>query len=175
MEKLTANQPDIVKRKPALQLFHCFIGQIPHPSQLSKSTFIRIDFNWVNVNGLQESFGENEMQWFERIREACGGESEIVDAPNHEALKQDHQGALLNFFRRLAKVPVPPVSLIDYKIPIPLSEQIPLYVYNDIREYNQPYFKHGYGTEKLDLSSNGYVNQTKCNNKTFECHSPFVH
>ena len=124
---------------------------------MPKGTILRIDFNWINVNGLQETFGENEIQWFEKIREACGGESEIVDNPNHEALKQDHRGALLNLFLRLAKVPVPPVPLIDYKIPIPMSEQMPLYVYNDIREYNLPYFKHGYGSEKPDLSSNGYA------------------
>ena len=138
-------------------LHYYFIGLIPNPSQLSKSTLLKIDFNWINVNGLQETFGENEMEWFEKIREACGGESEIVDYPNHEALKQDQQGALLNLFLRLGKVPVPPVQLIDYKIPIPMSEQMPLYVYNDIREYNQPYFKHGYGSEKPDLSSNGYA------------------
>ena len=143
--------------KLSLQLLHYFIGLIPEPSQLSTSTNLRIDFNWVNVNGLQESFGENEMQWFEKIREACGGESEIIDFPNHEALKQDPQGALLNFFLRLAKIPVPPVPLINYMTPIPMSEQMPLSVYKDIREYNLPYFKHGYGSEKIDLSSNSYA------------------
>ena len=79
-------------------------------------------FNWVNVNGLQETFGRNEMQWFEKIREACGGESEIVDYPNHEALRQDRQGSLLNFFLRLAEFPVAPFPLINYMTPIPMSE-----------------------------------------------------
>ena len=139
-------------------LHYYFIGLIPNPSLLSKSTLLKIDFNWINVNGFQETFGENEMEWFEKIREACGGESEIVDYPNHEALKQDRQGSLLNLFLRLAGFPVAPVPLINYMTPIPMSEQTSLYVYNDVREYNQPYIKRGYGSEKLDLSSNSYAN-----------------
>ena len=112
----------------------------------------------MNVNGLQETFGENEIQWFEKIREACGGESEIADYPNHEALKQDKKEALLNFLLRSAGFPFPPtVPLINYMTPIPMSEQMSLYLYNDVREYNLPYFKKGYGSEKLDLSSNGYA------------------
>merc|ERR1712183_273701 len=99
------------------------------------------------------------MQWFERIREACGGESEIVDAPNLGALKHDPQGALFNFFLRLSnnQVPYPPSSIVDYKTPIPLSEMNQLFPYNDIREFNQPYFKKVYASEKINLSSNGYV------------------
>ena len=45
-----------------------------------------------------------------------------------------------------------------YKTPIPLSEMNQLFPFNDIREFNQPYFKKAYASEKINLSSNGYVN-----------------
>ena len=133
---------------------------IPNILQLPHSTNLVIYAKWANINGLQETFGMNEMQWFDRIREACGGESQISDFPNLDALKQNPQGAIFNFFVRAANIPipVPPSPIVDYRNPIPLSEQNRLFVYNDVREFNQPFIKGVYRSEKMDLSSNGYTN-----------------
>ena len=139
---------------------------IPNILQLPHSTNLVIYAKWANINGLQETFGMNEMQWFDRIREACGGESQISDFPNLDALKQNPQGANFNFFVRAAHG-VQLISLskfhhlqyvVDYRNPIPLSEQNRLFVYNDVREFNQPFIKGVYRSEKMNLSSNGYTN-----------------
>ena len=134
---------------------------IPNILQLPHSTNLVIYAKWANINGLQETFGMNEMQWFDRIREACGGESQITDFPNLDALNQNPQGAIFNFFFVRAAnipIPVPPSPIVDYRNPIPLSEQNRLFVYNDVREFNQPFIKGVYRSEKMDLSSNGYTN-----------------
>ena len=46
---------------------------------------------------------------------------------------------------------------VDYKLPIPISKQMALFAYNEVREFNKPAYKRTYLSEKYDLHTNGYV------------------
>ena len=50
-----------------------------------------------------------------------------------------------------------PYCKVDYKVPIPCSKQMRLFAYDEVREFNMPYYKRTYISEKADLSKNGYV------------------
>ena len=38
-----------------------------------------------------------------------------------------------------------------------MSKQMRLFAYDEVREFNMPYYKRTYISEKADLSKNGYV------------------
>ena len=88
---------------------------------------------------------------FERIREAAGeidGETPLTDRvlDNPKSVCQMIKFALgLDFDR------------VDYNDPIPISKQMLLFSYYDIREFNQSSYKRTYISEKYDLHTNGYV------------------
>ena len=108
-------------------------------------------FQWDNVNGENEKFGIKEAKWFEKIREAAGGEQKIIDFN----LNYDK----LNVQKFLATAAGFPMSYdkVHYKVPIPCSKQMRLFSYDEGREFNMPYYKRTYISEKTDLSNNGYV------------------
>ena len=108
-------------------------------------------FQWDNVNGEKEKFGDKEAKWFEKIRETAGGEKNITDY-NLNFDKQD----ILKFLATVTGFSMP-YAKVSYKVPIPSSKQMRLFAYNEVREFNMPYYKRTYISEKTDLSKNGYV------------------
>ena len=46
---------------------------------------------------------------------------------------------------------------VDYNLHVPISKQLFLFSYYDIREFNQSSYKRTYTSEKYDLVNNGYV------------------
>ena len=45
---------------------------------------------------------------------------------------------------------------VDYRVPIPNSEHMRLYNFDEGREFNQSAYKRMYVSEKTDLLTNGY-------------------
>ena len=50
-----------------------------------------------------------------------------------------------------------PYEKISFKDAIPMSKQMRLFTYDEIREFNMPFYKRSYASEKTDLATNGYV------------------
>ena len=108
----------------------------------------------LRLSGLfkeKEKFGDKEAKWFEKIRETAGGDKNITDY-NLNFDKQD----VLMFLAAGAGFPMP-YAKVSYKVPIPCSKQMRLFAYNEVREFNMPYYKRTYISEKTDLSKNGFV------------------
>ena len=40
-----------------------------------------LTFQWDNINGEEEKFDDSVAEWFEKLRNAAGGEDEIIDFP----------------------------------------------------------------------------------------------
>ena len=101
------------------------------------------------MNG--ETFPEEARKLFERIRVAAGesdGESPLIDrvSDNPKSVCQMVKFSLgLDYDR------------VDYNDPIPISKQVLLFSYYDVREFNQPAYKRTYISEKFDLHTNGWV------------------
>ena len=128
---------------------------------------IIIYFQWSNVNGNEKSFGWEERKWFEKIRYAM--EPLVLDAPKNQAngspkmedllllskalLPEDHPGfdpdAVKNYEYH--------VDTLSYTDSLSLSQISRYWVYEDIREYSQPYEKRVYLSNKTDLSCNGWA------------------
>ena len=50
-----------------------------------------------------------------------------------------------------------PYEKISFKDAIPMSKQMRLFTYDEVREFNMPFYKRSYASEKTDLATNGYV------------------
>ena len=118
-----------------------------------------IFLKWGNVGGLNEKFGEEEKKRFEALRKAAGGEREILDWPSDLGLdthmeRANHAKFLINFGGGMTNFDY---NKIKYMEPIPCSQQMRLFAYNDVREFNQPSFKRTYMSEKKEFIKSGYV------------------
>ena len=112
------------------------------PLQPPKYPNILIYLKWTNVNGSDEKFGEEEIKWFMKVREAMGGEGQIADYPTLEILKHDFKGTMVEYFKTaLGFRGAKPYPKVDYLKPTPMSQQIRLFMYDPVREFNQPYIK----------------------------------
>ena len=86
-----------------------------------------------------------------------GGEDEIHDYPSLKAQVEEPTktfGSLLLNLSQEKKIRAYP--RVDYQVPTPVSEQMRLWPYDEVREFNQPAFKRCYISEKEDLLENGY-------------------
>ena len=114
-----------------------------------------IYFQWANVNGTEEQFGEKEIRLFEKVRGAMG--PLILDAVELNAFEENPEEERINFVKNLLQAPdARPFKQIKYTIPTPISEMTRYWVYEDVREFVQPFEKRAYMTDKTDLSSNGW-------------------
>jgi hypothetical protein len=96
------------------------------------------------------------MEWFEKIREALG--SPLLDAIEVNAAEEFPDETRLNFVKTLLGVPnAPPYPDVRYTTPTPISEMVRYYIWDDVREFPQPFQKRVYLTDKTDLSINGWV------------------
>lgn len=112
------------------------------PLQPPKYPNILIYLKWANVNGSDENFGQEEIKWFKKVREAMGGEGQITDFPTLEILKHDFKGTMVEYFKAALSFPdAKPYPKVDYLEPTPMSQQIRLFMYDPVREFNQPYIK----------------------------------
>ena len=59
------------------------------PLQPPKYPNILIYLKWANVNGSDEKFGQEEIKWFKKVREAMGGEGQMTDFPKLKISKHD--------------------------------------------------------------------------------------
>ena len=57
--------------------------------------------SWANLNGEGEEFGEKDRYWFEKFRDALGGDRELADYPQlrHQVLDKD--GANLSWMKQM--------------------------------------------------------------------------
>ena len=108
-----------------------------------------------------------ELEWFENIREIMGGEDEIIDYPTLNA-QNDFLCVLLEIMAERLKIDkvlnpigkllgIKSYEKVLYTKAVPMSMQMRLWAYEDVREFNQPYVKKVYQTDKVDLSKNGYA------------------
>ena len=115
-------------------------------------------FQWGNVNGANEKFGEEEKKKFEALREAAGGDGQITDFPLLMGLgTEEEQAHYAKFMLKSTGMANLDYKKIKYKRPIPCSQQMRLFAYNDVREFNQPYYKRTYLSEKKDFLDTGHV------------------
>ena len=92
-----------------------------------------------------------------------GGEEEIVDY--YSNMGYDSTEDKINvgkFLMNLAGKRVP-YDRIDYKVPIPCSQQMRHFTYDEVREFNQSIYKRTYVSDKTDLDhahadGSSYVN-----------------
>jgi hypothetical protein len=123
-----------------------------------------IYLQWSNVS--DESFGWEQRKWFEKVRHAM--EPLVLDSPKNQAngspkmddllllakalLPEDHPGydpdAVKNYEYH--------VDTLKYTDPLTLSQCSRYWLYEDVREYVQPYEKRVYISNKTDLSCNGW-------------------
>ena len=124
---------------------------------LSRRPFhsIGITAHWINVNGKDTKFGEKETEWFERIREAMG--PPLIDAVELHASEESPEEVQGNFIKFLLGDPNATYPKVLYTTPTPISEIMRYYVWDDVREYPQPFCKATYMTDKTDLHTNGWV------------------
>ena len=106
-------------------------------------------YKWINVNG--ETFPVEAGNLFEKIRGAVGKESSIIDRVLDDPDRNISWKAVLKWSVGLN------YKRVDYKLPIPISKQMILFSYNDVREFNQSSYKRSYISEKYDLHTNGYL------------------
>ena len=96
-----------------------------------------------------------------------GGEDEIIDYPTLNAQK-DFLCVLLEIMAERLKIDkvlnpigkllgIKSYEKVLYTKAVPMSMQMRLWAYEDVREFNQPYVKKVYQTDKVDLSKNGYA------------------
>ena len=141
-----------------------------------KLPLILILFQWTNVNGSEEQFGEEEIAWFEKIREGVGPdfcdaieinafeESEIysldtkVRHPN-DTLTPPHSKQRGMFRKSLATGVPPEYKTLEYTKPTPISEMMRYQMWDYVREFPQPVQKRTYFTNRMDLSTNGWVKE----------------
>ena len=50
-----------------------------------------------------------------------------------------------------------PYEKISFKDAVPMSKQMRLFTYDEVREFNMPFYKRSFVSEKTDLTTNGYV------------------
>ena len=123
-----------------------------------KFPFLVVYFQWANVYGNEEKFGDDEAAWFEKVREAMGGEEQILDAPEINTEEADPHAVLFNLMKCFLKDPdAQPYTRAHYTVPTPLSECMRYWAFEDVREFVQPYEKRTYMSDKSDLSTNGYA------------------
>ena len=98
---------------------------------------------WDNVNGDRDSFDDD---WhgrglFEQIRRVAGGEEAIIDS--HYSIKASPEEKAANMARYLMTCQGHPMDYkkVDYRIPIPNSEQMRLFSWDEVREFNQSAYK----------------------------------
>ena len=110
------------------------------------------------MNGDRDSFDDD---WhgrglFEQIRRVAGGEEAIIDS--HYSIKASPEEKAANMARYLMTCQGHPMDYkkVDYRIPIPNSEQMRLFSWDEVREFNQSAYKRTYISEKTDLLTNGY-------------------
>ena len=91
-----------------------------------------------------------------------GGENDIHDYPTLEAFKDISDivlemgtKAVLGKFN-LGHLTIDKYEKANHLTPTPLSKQMRLWTYEDVREFNQPYVKKAYHTDKTNLSTIGY-------------------
>ena len=125
---------------------------------------ILIYFQWANINGEDECFGEQERMWFEKIRIAM--EPLVFDAPKNQSNGRPKLEEMKLFIQAFAaslqgdmeiKAKYDQLDLLRYSDPTAMSELSRYWVYDDVREYCQPFEKRVYMTNKTDLSTNGWV------------------
>ena len=113
---------------------------------------------WDNVNGKEEKFDDcwQGRELFEKIRRLAGTEEEIIDV--HYSVKCSLEEATANINRYLMACSGLEVDYpkVDYRVPIPNSEHMRLYNFDEGREFNQSAYKRMYVSEKTDLLTNGY-------------------
>ena len=57
-------------------------------------------------------------------------------------LKHDFKGTMVEYFKAALSFPdAKPYPKVDYLEPTPMSQQIRLFMYDPVREFNQPYIK----------------------------------
>ena len=95
--------------------------------------------HWINVNGEEEKFGEKEMEWFEKIREALG--SPLLDAIELNAAEESPVETRTNFVKTLHGDPNAPYPDVRYTTPTPISEMLRYYIWDDVREFPQSFHK----------------------------------
>jgi hypothetical protein len=112
-------------------------------------------FHWINIKGDEEKFGEKEIERFEKVRKAMG--SPILDAIEVNASEEFPNETRTNFIRTLLGDPNAHYPDVRYTNPTPISEMMRYYMWDDVREFAQPYHKRVYVTDKTNLSTNGWV------------------
>ena len=92
------------------------------------------------------------------MRTAAGGEGQITDFPLLMGLgTQDEQAHYAKFMLKSTGMANFSYNKIKYQKPIPCSQQMRLFAYNDVREFNQSYYKRTYLSEKKDFLNTGHV------------------
>ena len=115
---------------------------------------IVIFLQWSNVEGIKHTFGEQEKNWFSRIREAFSPNklddrirlmSDTIFAPAAHALKNwMHEADVQNWM------------YVNEHKHTPLSQLMRYWCWEDIREYVKPYEKRFLLSNRYDLSNNGW-------------------
>ena len=106
---------------------------------------------WANVGGIQEKFGEEEVGFFEKLREQCGT---LVDGP----LDLESKEVKLNFVKTLIGDPsAEEYEKLLYTTPRRMSEIAQHWTMQDVREYIYPFEKRCYMSDRTDLSTNNWV------------------
>jgi len=108
-------------------------------------------FSWINVNGEGETIPEEACKLFEKIRGAVGRECKIIDRVLDDPDRNINWDAVLKWKLGMN------YKRVDYHHPIPVSKQMLLFSFNDIREFNQSSYKRTYLIEKYDMDTNGYL------------------
>ena len=104
-------------------------------------------YKWINVNG--ETFPVEAGNLFEKIRGAAGGS--VIDRV------LDNPDKIFSWCSVLKWAVGLDYKRVDYNIPVPISKQMILFAYNEVREFNQSCYKRTYLSEKYDLDTNGYL------------------
>jgi hypothetical protein len=130
---------------------------------------ILIWFQWSNVHGNEGSFGCEEKKWFDKVRHAMG--PLVLDSPKNQPNGSPKMEDMILFAKALMPLPESHpafdpdarknyelhVNTLRYTDPMEMSQLTRYWVYEDVREYVQPYEKRVYMTDKTDLSKNGWA------------------
>ena len=83
-------------------------------------------------------------------------EPNAADAVELNTEEEDPQKERTKFYRKLLGIDSE-YNAVNYMSPTPMSEITRYYMWDDVREYPQPYHRRVYMTDKTDLSTNGWV------------------
>ena len=86
-----------------------------------------------------------------------GGEGEIHDYPTVHAQMEEPTKTFGQFLLNIAKgTNTGTYPIVNHHVTTPVSEQMRLWPYDEVREFNQSAFKRCYISEKEDLLEVGY-------------------